>query len=143
MFDKVTVLAAPGLVIVDGGQEWTIESVEADSAVARRGGVTRRFSFGSAVVTAGRQRGPLRSTANDLPSASSIRAHDKLRQTRERMRSGKPAYVVFDDKTLEAIALALPTTIRALGAIPGIGPAKLEQYGDAILLAVEDASDQG
>ena len=143
MFDKVTVLAAPGLVIVDGGQEWTIESVEADSAVARRGGVTRRFSFGSSVVTAGRQRGPLRTTANDLPSAPSIRAHDKLRQTRERLRSGKPAYVVFDDKTLEAIALALPTTIRALGAIPGIGPAKLEQYGDAILLAVEDAADHG
>jgi DNA helicase-2/ATP-dependent DNA helicase PcrA len=143
MFDKVTVLAAPGLVIVDGGQEWTIESVEADSAVARRGGVTRRFSFGSSVVTAGRQRGPLRTTANDVPSAPSIRAHDKLRQTRERLRSGKPAYVVFDDKTLEAIALALPSTIRALGAIPGIGPAKLEQYGDAILLAVEDASDHG
>ncbi|MCU1396538.1 MAG: putative ATP-dependent helicase [Ilumatobacteraceae bacterium] len=139
-FDKAVVLAAPGLVIVDGGQEWTIEAVEELAAVARHGGVTRRFSFGSAVVTAGRQRGPLRAAAEGGPSAASIRAHDLLRQARERLRAGKPAYVVFDDKTLEAIATALPTTQRALGGISGIGPAKLEQYGDAILLAVEDAT---
>lgn len=139
LFDRVTVIAAPGLVIVDGGQEWTIEAVEDDAAVARLGAVTRRFSFGSSVVTAGRQRGPLRAPVDGRPSAASIRAHDLLRQARERLRSGKPAYVVYDDKTLEAIALALPTSLRALGAIAGIGPAKLEQYGDAILLAVEDA----
>jgi len=138
-FDRVTVIAAPGLVIVDGGQEWTIETVEADAAVARLGGVTRSFSFGSSVVTAGRQRGPLRAAIDGRPSPASVRAHDLLRQARERLRAGKPAYVVYDDKTLEAIALNLPTTLRALGAIPGIGPAKLEQYGDAILLAIEDA----
>jgi len=139
LFDKVTVIAAPGLVIVDGGQEWTIVSVEDDAAVARLDGVTRRFSFGSSVVTAGRQRGPLRAPVDGRPPAASVRAHDLLRQARERLRAGKPAYVVYDDKTLEAIALALPTSLRELGAIAGIGPAKLEQYGDAILLAIEDA----
>ena len=137
-FDKASVLAAPGMVLIDGGQEWTIEEVEDTAAVARHERVIRRFAFGSAVVTAGRQRGALRSAAASLQPAS-IRAHDLLRQTRERLRAGKPAYVVFDDKTLEAIALALPTSTRALGAIAGIGPAKLEQYGDAILVAVEDA----
>ncbi len=137
-FDKAAVLAAPGLVLVDGGQQWIIESVEDGAAVARCQRVTRRFAFGSAVVTAGRQRGALRAPAESI-GAASIRAHDLLRQTRERLRGGKPAYVVFDDKTLEAIALALPTTTRELGAIAGIGPAKLEQYGDAVLLAVEDA----
>ena len=137
-FDKASVLAAPGLVLIDGGQAWTIEEVEDGAAVARHERVTRRFAFGSSVVTAGRQRGPLHSPAGS-PEPASIRAHDLLRQTRERLRAGKPAYVVFDDKTLEAIALALPTSTRALGAIAGIGPAKLEQYGDAILVAVEDA----
>ena len=62
-----------------------------------------------------------------------------MRQIRERLRNGKPAYVVFDDATLERIALALPTTQNALHAIRGIGPAKIEQYGDAVLLAIEDA----
>ncbi|MCU1387004.1 MAG: putative ATP-dependent helicase [Ilumatobacteraceae bacterium] len=140
-FEKSAVLAAVGLVIVDGGQEWTIEAVEDAGAVARHGGVTRRFSFGSAVVTTGRQRGALRAIGDGGPSPASVVAHDLLRAARERLRAGKPAYVVFDDKTLEAIALALPTTLRALGSIAGIGPAKLEQYGDAVLLAVEDASE--
>jgi hypothetical protein len=141
-FEKGVVLAAPGLVLVDGGQEWIIESVDDDAALARLGTVTRRFAFGSAVATPGRQRGPLRAVAGSNtrgPSDASVRAHDLLRQTRERMRHGKPAYVVFDDATLERIALALPSTQQALLAIQGIGPAKLEQYGDAILLAIEDA----
>ena len=138
-FPKGQVLAAPGLVLVDGGQEWTIQSVEADGAMARFGAATRRFTPGASVVTAGRQRGPLLIPASDGPSAASIRAHDLLRQVRDRLRNGKPAYVVFDDATLERIALALPATLTALHGIPGIGPAKLEQYGDAVLLAIEDA----
>jgi Superfamily II DNA helicase len=49
-----------------------------------------------------------------------------------------PAYVVFTDATLIAIAEQLPGDRDALSTIPGIGPAKLEQYGDA-LLAMLDA----
>lgn len=138
-FPKGQVLAAPGLVLVDGGQDWTIQSVGADGAMARFGAATRRFAPGSSVVTAGRQRGPLQLPTGDAPSVSSIRAHDLLRQVRDRLRNGKPAYVVFDDATLERIALAMPSTLSELHGIQGIGPAKLEQYGDAVLLAIEDA----
>ncbi len=142
-FEKGFVLAGVGLVLVDGGQEWTIESVDEAGTVARFGGVVRRFAFGATVVTQGRQRGALRMVAvgrRGAPTDASVRAYDLLRQTRERQRNGKPAYVVFDDATLERIALALPATPQALLAIQGIGPAKLEQYGDAILLAIEDAT---
>ena len=41
--------------------------------------------------------------------------------------------MVFDNKTLVAIARMVPTTLIELARIPGIGPAKLEQYGDAVL----------
>ena len=44
-----------------------------------------------------------------------------------------PAYVVLDNKTLDAIAAAAPDTLGELGAISGIGPAKLERYGADIL----------
>lgn len=44
-----------------------------------------------------------------------------------------PAYVVFTDNTLIAIAEALPTDDAALVAIPGIGARKLEQYGPDVL----------
>ena len=44
-----------------------------------------------------------------------------------------PAYVVFTDNTLIAIAEMLPDDDAALIAIPGIGARKLEQYGPDVL----------
>lgn len=44
-----------------------------------------------------------------------------------------PAYVVFTDNTLIAIAEMLPSDEKALVAIPGIGARKLEQYGPNVL----------
>ena len=49
---------------------------------------------------------------------------------------GVPAYVVFTDATLQAIAEARPVDRAALAAVSGIGPAKLERYGAAILALV-------
>ncbi|KUI36489.1 ATP-dependent DNA helicase [Mycobacterium sp. GA-2829] len=47
-----------------------------------------------------------------------------------------PAFVVFTDNTLIAIAESLPTDEAALVAIPGIGARKLEQYGADVLALV-------
>ena len=47
-----------------------------------------------------------------------------------------PAYVVFTDNTLIAIAELLPGDEKALVAIPGIGARKLEQYGPDVLQLV-------
>ncbi|MDQ4029836.1 MAG: HRDC domain-containing protein, partial [Actinomycetota bacterium] len=47
-----------------------------------------------------------------------------------------PAFVVFSDKTLRALAAARPGDPRALAAVPGIGPAKLERYGSELLALV-------
>jgi DNA helicase-2/ATP-dependent DNA helicase PcrA len=44
-----------------------------------------------------------------------------------------PAYVVFTDATLVAIAERLPADTASLARIPGVGPAKLERYGSAVL----------
>ncbi|MBS9533648.1 ATP-dependent DNA helicase UvrD2 [Mycobacterium sp. M1] len=44
-----------------------------------------------------------------------------------------PAYIVFSDNTLTAIAEMLPTDEAALVAIPGIGARKLEQFGPDVL----------
>ena len=58
-----------------------------------------------------------------------------------RLRTSKemsvPAYVVFTDNTLIAIAETLPTDDAALVAIPGIGARKLEQYGPDVLALVK------
>lgn len=58
-----------------------------------------------------------------------------------RPRQGVPAYVVFHDATLQAIAAAAPTTSEQLRAISGVGAAKLERYGPGVLATV--AGDDG
>jgi ATP-dependent DNA helicase RecQ len=50
-----------------------------------------------------------------------------------------PPYVIFHDATLAAIAKARPRTPAALGAISGIGAAKLQKYGPAIFAVIESA----
>ncbi|MEX2550360.1 MAG: HRDC domain-containing protein [Nitriliruptoraceae bacterium] len=47
--------------------------------------------------------------------------------------NGVPAYLVFHDRHLQVIAGRKPTTLRALAGCPGVGPAKLERYGDDLL----------
>lgn len=56
-----------------------------------------------------------------------------LRELRNELRDGKPAYVVFDNKTLVAIARQAPVSLKDLGRIAGVGPAKLERYGEAVI----------
>ncbi|MGH8873474.1 MAG: ATP-dependent DNA helicase UvrD2 [Acidimicrobiia bacterium] len=46
---------------------------------------------------------------------------------------GVPAYLVFSDRSLEAIAAVRPGTEEGLLSVPGIGPAKLDAYGDQLL----------
>jgi DNA helicase II / ATP-dependent DNA helicase PcrA len=53
-----------------------------------------------------------------------------------------PAYVVFSDATLQAIADARPASRRELAAIPGIGAVKLDRYGAAVIELCADESGQ-
>jgi ATP-dependent DNA helicase RecQ len=61
-----------------------------------------------------------------------------LRELRKSIadRQGVPAYIVFSDKTLRAMAEARPSTPGELLAVSGVGPMKLERYGEAFLEAV-------
>ena len=59
----------------------------------------------------------------------------------ERARDDEvPAYVVFTDATLELIAEHKPKDEGALRAINGVGPSKIERYGDDVLALVDDGS---
>jgi superfamily II DNA helicase RecQ len=46
-----------------------------------------------------------------------------------------PAYVVFPNTTLAEIADRRPRTLAELARIPGVGPTKLERYGEDVLAA--------
>ena len=51
-----------------------------------------------------------------------------------------PAYVVFNDATLDALVDHAPTTHEALADIPGIGPVKLDRWGDELLRVLAEAA---
>ncbi len=53
---------------------------------------------------------------------------------------GQPAYCVFTDATLAAIAEQKPASVSALVTIPGIGQAKLDKFGEDVLALVGAAS---
>src|SRR5262249_20104675 len=63
----------------------------------------------------------------------------RLRQWRRKISAdrGVPAYVIFHDSTLQAIALEKPTTMAALARIAGLGERKLAQYGNEILAEIQ------
>lgn len=50
-----------------------------------------------------------------------------------------PAFFVFTDATLMAIAEAAPQDMEELAGLPGVGPSKLERYGEAVLEIVANA----
>jgi DNA helicase-2/ATP-dependent DNA helicase PcrA len=50
--------------------------------------------------------------------------------------SGVPAYVIFHDSTLAALAASCPRTPQQLLGLPGLGPVKVSRYGEALLALV-------
>lgn len=58
-----------------------------------------------------------------------------LREVRRNVasRNGMPAYMIFPDKTLRAIAVAKPTTVHHLLSLHGVGKYKAERYGEDFL----------
>ncbi len=79
------------------------------------------------------------------PSEIDVELLERLRNWRARRAKDQkvPSFVVFTDATLTAIAEYRPVDTAGLVAIPGIGSAKLNSYGDEVLALVrgEPVSD--
>ena len=73
----------------------------------------------------------------DLDESAAVR-FERLRTLRGELAAGKPAYVVFDNKTLAMIARLAPRSTRELGKISGVGPAKLDKYGAAVIALLDE-----
>ncbi|MEU4529398.1 ATP-dependent DNA helicase UvrD2 [Micromonospora ureilytica] len=75
------------------------------------------------------------------PSDIDDELHERLREWRQRVAGAQkvPAYVVFTDATLVALAERRPGRSEELIAIAGIGPRKLGLYGESVLALVAGA----
>jgi DNA helicase-2/ATP-dependent DNA helicase PcrA len=126
------------LISVPGGHEGVVTEIEENGVLVRLGdgGAEMQIPWDERIGKDGR-------TGELVPrlDADAGDLVDKLKAWRlERARSqGVPAYVVFNDRTLEAIVSARPSSPEGLLEVPGIGPAKLEAYGDDLLDLLVDA----
>ena len=79
---------------------------------------------------------------NDCPPSYEEQTFDALRQWRKEiaLAAEVPAFVVFTDATLTAIAEAKPSSLEELAALAGVGPAKLERYGEDVLRVLVESS---
>jgi ATP-dependent DNA helicase RecQ len=75
----------------------------------------------------------------DLAGADGMLVRLKAWRAEQARAQAVPAYVIFHDSTLAAIAAATPGDLTALARIPGIGAKKLERYGNELLNIVGDA----
>ena len=126
--------------------------------------ITRASSTASVIATASEksrfleqmatrwQPGSQPEPAHRQPRQSAVTApatklgQDPLRDALKRWRSeqaksdGVPAYVVFNDKTLDDMLLRRPRNLSALAQCHGIGPAKLDRFGDELLGLLDTSS---
>jgi DNA helicase II / ATP-dependent DNA helicase PcrA len=76
--------------------------------------------------------------AKVVPQSEDAATFGRLRVWRKKQAEaqGVPAYVVFSDATLVAIADSAPADSSALARVPGVGPTKLERYAEPVLAAI-------
>ena len=120
-----------------GGYEGTVDDVDVRSArIALIGGGSLTVRFGERVDHDGRTA-PLQPPTELWGPAADAEAVLRTWRSARSKADGVPAYVVLNDSHLRGIALARPTNVAELSACDGIGPTKLERYGDDILAALD------
>jgi DNA helicase-2/ATP-dependent DNA helicase PcrA len=99
------------------------------------GGAAQRSSVVRARRAAWSTGGGGTTHRHDGADAALVDALKAWRRQRS-VEDGVPAYVVATDATLAAIAEGRPASEAELLSVPGIGPAKVAKYGEAILAVV-------
>ena len=124
------VAAREGLLVrLPGGFSGEVVEIEDDCVYVQiEDGPLMRVAYGDQVTAGGKTL----ELAPPQPGAEVLAALTEWRLKRSK-EDEVPAYVIFHDTTLQAIAETSPSTAEELAGIPGIGPSKLERYGEEIL----------
>ncbi|HEY1140982.1 MAG TPA: RecQ family ATP-dependent DNA helicase, partial [Lysobacter sp.] len=135
-------LVAGGLLEADVEHHGALRLTTLSGPVLR-GEVELRFRHEPEKPTRGRRTrgGSPAAVVIDLDPDSQLR-FDALREWRSNTarEQNVPAYVIFHDSTLRAIAQAAPDDLDELARVPGIGASKLDRYGEAVLQQLFDAA---
>jgi DNA helicase-2/ATP-dependent DNA helicase PcrA len=145
--------AVVGLKFRWGGYDFTVRAVNPDGVVVSTGDSrTTTLPFGWTFSVGGQTRtlvAPSASKARRAAAGSATEANAGLYNALKAWRleqsraDSVPAFVIFNDRTLDELASARPRTVGELLGISGIGPAKADRYGDQILAVIEEIVVQG
>ena len=128
---------ARAAVWVDGAHFNTLRLGEGARAVLK-GEQSVSLKLQSHTRTAPASTARARSAAHTLPlAARETLAALKAWRAEVAREHNLPAYVIFHDATLEALAQRLPRTLADLQGIPGLGQKKLQAYGEEVLRVLE------
>ncbi len=136
---RVSRFLAPADGILGGGARPAGPTSSRRRATPRVAAPAHCRGCGTELTTAGQRK---TGRCGDCPPDYDEALFERLRQWRLGVAkaAGVPAFVVFTDATLTAIAECEPSDQAALATISGVGARKLEQYGTDIL-AVLGGSD--
>jgi DNA helicase II / ATP-dependent DNA helicase PcrA len=109
---------------------WATRRVGVNGKEARR----NRSRFLDGLVPSSTARAAVRATTRidpgeRSPLSNALRAWRTARARQDAIS----AFIVFHDSTIEAIATARPRSIAELRRVPGVGPTKLDRYGEEII----------
>jgi len=112
---------------------------ELDAANVLAGEARRAGPRSAATAKAGLSPERRRRSSTDVPATDRV-LFEALRSWRSSTAKAArmPAYVVANDQTILAIAAARPRTTSELAAMPGLGAAKVNRYGDELLQLVAE-----
>ena len=132
--------AVPGLSFEYRGQSGSVVEVGPGGVTLAIGEARTELPFGADVRFEGRTA---RLVAKGVPpSPAAVAAETALRRWRSGVakQDGVPAYVVLNDKELMGIATEFPRTLPELAGCRGIGPLRLERWGDEILAVLDEVA---
>ena len=134
-------LIATGALAVDSQAFNTLQLTEGSRGVLK--GETRVLLRESVSLPSERRRSTRSGGSQPSAAAAALTTDGQARFAALKAWRGEvarahnlPAYVIFHDATLAAIAALAPNTLRELQGVSGLGARKLEAYGEAVLRVV-------
>ncbi len=109
-----------------------------EALVAGTGAPGSRRGLSKDGPAAARAAGAFAAAFDDAPVNPEL--FERLRAVRKRLADaeGVPAYIVFSDAVLRQMAARVPRDRAGMLALSGVGPVKLERYGEAFLAALRE-----
>jgi DNA helicase-2/ATP-dependent DNA helicase PcrA len=132
------VTAAVGLEIEHLGHRGTITELEDTGVVMRVGSANLGVSYGTSVTVEGR-RLELAPPAPPAGDRQLLEAALRSWRSKAAKDAGVSAFVVLHDAHLLSIVEGNPRTLAELSRCKGMGPTKLERWGDDILASLAEA----